>query len=133
MIMDAITFLFLVGRIIYGGYFAWSGLGHFMKYGMLSGYAGSKGVPLPGFSVFISGLLLLLGGLGILLGVYPVWSVVFLAIFLVPVSFKMHNFWAVTDPNARMGEVINFTKNMALLGAALMFLAIPAPWPYAAF
>ena len=26
--------------------------------------------------------------------------------------------------------MINFSKNMALLGSALMTLAIPRPWPY---
>jgi len=26
--------------------------------------------------------------------------------------------------------MINFTKNIALLGASLMFLAIPRPWAY---
>ena len=30
----------------------------------------------------------------------------------------------------KMGDMVNFTKNMALIGCALMFLAIPQPWPY---
>jgi hypothetical protein len=29
----------------------------------------------------------------------------------------------------RMGEMVNFNKNLALAGSALMFLAIPQPWP----
>ena len=32
----------------------------------------------------------------------------------------MHNFWSVQDPQQKMGDQINFFKNMALLGAALM-------------
>jgi len=31
---------------------------------------------------------------------------------------------------AKMGDRINFMKNMALIGALLMFLAIPMPWAY---
>jgi hypothetical protein len=30
----------------------------------------------------------------------------------------------------RMSETVNFTKNVALIGSTLMFLAIPQPWPY---
>jgi hypothetical protein len=40
----------------------------------------------------------------------------------------MHNFWAVGD-EMKMIELINFTKNMALMGSALLFLLIPQPWP----
>ena len=52
------------------------------------------------------------------------------ALFMLGVSPMMHNFWAVNDPMQRMHEMINFTKNMALLGSALMFLAIPQPWAF---
>jgi uncharacterized membrane protein YphA (DoxX/SURF4 family) len=52
------------------------------------------------------------------------------ALFLLSVTPVMHNFWTVTDPTQRLGEFINFSKNAALLGAALMLLAIPSPWPY---
>ena len=40
----------------------------------------------------------------------------------------MHNFWTLADPQLRMADKVNFMKNMALLGAILMFLAIPLPW-----
>jgi hypothetical protein len=41
----------------------------------------------------------------------------------------MHNFWKDEDPQMKMADRINFMKNMALLGALLMLLAIPLPWP----
>ena len=131
--MDVITFLFLIGRILYGGYFLMSGRNHFLKMEMMSGYAASKGVPSSKLAVAVSGFLILAGGLGILTGLYVEWSVLLIAIFLVIISFKMHAYWTDADPNAKMVNMQHFLKNMALLGAALMFLAIPAPWPYAAF
>ena len=124
------TILFLVGRVLFGGYFVMNGLNHFMKMGMMKGYASSKGGPMAGWAVAITGLMILLGGLGILMGVYIQLSVLLLAIFLVFVTFKMHNFWAVTEPNMKMMEMVNFYKNMALLGAVLMILFIPFPWVY---
>jgi hypothetical protein len=41
----------------------------------------------------------------------------------------MHDFWRAEDPNVRMNEMINFTKNMALLGGALALTAVEEPWP----
>lgn len=128
--MDYTALLVLIGRILYGGYFIMSGYNHFAHSGMLTGYAASKGVPNPKAAVLFTGLLLFLGGLGVLFGVFVNLAVVALVLFLVLTTFIMHRFWKITDPTMRMGEMINFKKNLALTGAALMFLAIPQPWLY---
>ena len=121
-------YLFVLGRIMLGGYFVMSGYNHFKNLGMLAGYAGSKGVPMPKAAVLLTGLMMFLGGLGIFLGVYVQLSIALIAVFLFVVTFKMHQYWKVTDPALRMTEHINFYKNMGLLGAVLMLLAIPLPW-----
>jgi putative oxidoreductase len=51
-------------------------------------------------------------------------------LFLLAVSFPIHNFWAEADPAQRMADMVNFTKNMALVGATLIMAAIPQPWMY---
>lgn len=124
--MDA---LFLVGRILVGVFYLMNALNHFRNVDMMSGYAASKGVPAPRAMVQLTGLMLLVGGLSILLGAYPTLGVAVVVVFLVVVAFWMHNFWTVQDPMQRMGEMVNFNKNLALAGSALMFLAIPQPWP----
>lgn len=121
-------YLFLLGRVLLGGYFIMSGANHFKHLKMLTGYAQSKGVPMPREAVLLTGLMLLLGGLGILLGVKVACSVLLLSVFLVITTFIMHQFWKISDHMDRIGEEINFKKNMALLGALLMLLAIPLPW-----
>jgi putative oxidoreductase len=121
--------VFLIGRLIYGGFFAMSGISHFQRFAMYKAYAASKGAPAPGIAVGATGLLLFGGGLSIILGAFPTVGAALLIIFLLGVTPMMHNFWAVHDPPARMGEMVNFMKNSALLGAALMSLAIPEPWP----
>ena len=121
-------YLFVFGRILLGGYFIKSGYNHFKNLGMLTGYAESKGVPMPREAVLLTGLMLFFGGLGILLGVYVQLSVFLLSLFLISTLIKMHKYWEVSDPMARMSENVNFYKNLALLGAALMLLAIPLPW-----
>ena len=99
-----------------------NGLNHFMKFGMMSGYAKSKGVPAAKLAIVISGLILIIGSLGILFWIYLNIAIILLIIFLFFVSFWMHNFWAITDPQQKMSDMINFTKNMALIGALLIIL-----------
>ncbi len=120
--------LFLVGRIVLGLFYLFNASNHFLNLKMMSGYTRSKGVPFPTLATLGTGVLLLLGGLSVLLGVYPDVGVALLVIFLVPTAFIMHNFWTVSDPQMRMMEMIQFNKDLALAASALMFLAIPEPW-----
>lgn len=121
--------LFLIGRILFGGFFISSGINHFTKWEEMSAFAKAKGVPLASTAVPMTGVLLLLGGSSLLLGAYPIWGIFLLAVFLIPTSLMMHAFWTVQDPMMKMNDMVNFMKNLALLGALLMFLAIPRPWP----
>ena len=122
------NYLFLIGRIIYGGFFIMNGIRHFASLEQMAQYTASRGVPLPELAVIVTGLLLLAGGLSVLLGAWPGWGVLCLVVFLVPVTFIMHGFWADTDAQMRAMNQIQFYKNLALLGAALMLLEIPRPW-----
>jgi uncharacterized membrane protein YphA (DoxX/SURF4 family) len=123
-------YLFVAGRVLYGGFFLLAGIDHFRRVDMMAPYAAAKGIPAPRLGVLGSGVVLVLGGLSILLGVRPTLGVVLLTVFLVPTSFLMHNYWTVTDPAARQHDVVSFKKNIALLGAAWMLVLIPQPWPW---
>jgi uncharacterized membrane protein YphA (DoxX/SURF4 family) len=119
---------FLIGRVIVGGFFLMNAFNHFAQFNMMTGYAKSKGVPAPALAVGGSGVLLFLGGLSLLLGYHPTIGAGLLVIFLLGVSFGIHNFWTVQDQQAKQVEMINFLKNMAILGLLLMTVAIPRPW-----
>lgn len=122
--------LFLIGRMIFGGFFAYNGINHFLNLAATAEYAAAKGVPIPEVAVMLTGALLLLGGLSVLFGFMPELGLACIAVFLVGVSPLMHNFWDLTDPVQRLNEMGQFMKNMALLGASLMMLVVPRPWPY---
>ncbi len=125
--------LFLIGRILFGGYFIYNAFNHFSHVKGMSAYAASKSVPIPSLAIVVSGILLLLGGISIVLGFMAVVGLICLILFLVPVTFIMHSFWADTDPGARMGNQVNFGKNLALLGAILTLFSFPRPWPLSLF
>ncbi|MDR7077305.1 putative membrane protein YphA (DoxX/SURF4 family) [Neobacillus niacini] len=116
--------LWLVGRAVFGLYFVYSGLNHFIQFQGLKQYASYKGVPAPGLSVVVTGLMLLAGGLSILTAYWVEWGLYLLVIFLVVSAFLMHNFWKVEDQTAKAGEKSQFLKNIALAAAALMLLSI---------
>jgi putative oxidoreductase len=124
--------LFLLGRVIFGGYFAYNGIKHFRHEQMMSQYATQKGVPAPHAAVKGSGALLVAGGLSVMAGLNSRQGLAAILAFLVPVTLKMHQYWEVEDPQQRMGEAVNFSKNLALVGAALMMMQIPEPWPLSA-
>ena len=118
-----------IGRILFGGFFIMSGINHFTNAGMMSGYAKSKNVPGAYLAVVGTGVMLVLGGLSVLLGLFPVVGLVLIVVFLLPTSVLIHNFWTVEDPQARAAEQVNFLKNLALAGAALALVYGAADWP----
>lgn len=124
------TFIFLLGRVLLGGYFIMSAYNHFRHTNMLAGYASSKGVPAARTGVLVSGAMMAIGGVGIVLNAWIEVSIIMLVIFLLAASFKIHNFWKVTDPQARLNDQINFTKNVALIGALCMLFALLGSWPF---
>lgn len=120
---------FLLGRILFGGFFLYNGINHFKNHNMLAQYAGAKKVPAPEAAVAMSGALLAIGGTSILLGLKPKIGAAALVAFLAGVSPSMHDFWNAADAQQRQSDMIHFMKNLALLGAALSLMGIEEPWP----
>jgi uncharacterized membrane protein YphA (DoxX/SURF4 family) len=118
---------FVIGRIVLGVYFLFNAYNHFSQVKTMVPYVKSKGVPLAEIAIPGSGILLVLGGISFLTGLYPTIGVIAVVLFLVPVAFMMHRFWGV-DKQTMMMQMPNFLKNLALAASALMFLAIPQPW-----
>jgi len=92
-------------------------------------YAKAKNVPLADIAVPATGAALIAGGSSILLGIKPKLGALAIVGFLASVSPTMHDFWKQEDPGQRMNDMINFGKNMALLGAAVALMAVEEPWP----
>ena len=62
---------FLVGRAMFGGFFLYNGINHFLHAGELAQYAAAKNVPAPEVTVKASGVAQMVGGASILLGLKP--------------------------------------------------------------
>lgn len=114
----------VIGRVLFAAIFIVSGIAHFTKADDMAAYANHKGAPGGKAGVIFSGVLSLLGGLSIALGVWPDLGAILLVLFLIPVSFFMHAFWKETDPMAAQAENASFMKNVALIGAAIVFFVL---------
>jgi putative oxidoreductase len=115
--MDIIV---LIGRVLFAALFLGSAFGHLTQTKAMAGYAASKKVPFASATVFGSGVLLAVGALMVLLGVWADLGALLLVVFLVPTAILMHNFWTVPDPQARQMDQIQFNKDIALAGGALL-------------
>ncbi|MEV5837845.1 DoxX family protein [Nocardia sp. NPDC052112] len=115
--------LVLIGRILFSVLFLSSALGHFTQTDEMTAYAHSRGLPQPRVAVLAAGVVLAVGGLSVLLGVWADLGALLLVIMLLPTAFLMHQFWRETDPQAKQGEMIHFNKDLALAGASLMLFA----------
>ncbi len=120
---------FLIGRIIFGGFFLYNGVNHFKQREGLAQYTASKGIPQPDLAVQISGAMMAIGGASLMLGLKPKLGTAAIIGFLAGASPLMHDFWTQQDPQQRQNDLIHFSKNIALLGAALALSGVPEPWP----
>jgi putative oxidoreductase len=107
-----------IGRFLFSLIFILSGLNHFAS-GTIS-YANNQGIPMADILVPVSGLIAMIGGLSVLTGFHARVGAALILIFLVPVTFLMHNFWAVADPQMAQMQMANFMKNLSIMGGAIL-------------
>ncbi|WP_226042006.1 DoxX family membrane protein [Natrinema sp. DC36] len=116
--------LFRIARVLFGAVLAFMATDNLRNLEGRVQYAEMKNAPAPSFSVpAISGGLLF-GGIGIALWRVPAASAAAVAGFFVTTTPLMHDFWNIDDPEAKQQQLNDFSKNTALLGAALAFVQL---------
>ncbi len=118
--MDIIV---LIARILFAAIFIASGIGHLTQSEAMAGYAKSVGVPAAKFSVIVSGVLMLVGSLSVILGVWGDLGSLMILVAVAPIAFLMHKYWTA-EGEARMNEQIQFNKTLSLAGGALALFAL---------
>ncbi len=117
----------LIGRILFALIFIGSGvMGHLMQSEGTAGYAASRGLPSPKLLTQISGVLIALGGIAVILGVYLDVAVLGLVAYTLLAAFWIHHFWWDEDEMTQRMEMTNFMKNLAIAGGGLVLFALAA-------
>jgi putative oxidoreductase len=113
----------LIGRVLLVALFLLSGLGKIPDFAGTAAYIASKGLPLPELGAAIA----IVMEVGVALLVLAGWkaraAALVLAVFTVVVGVLFHAYWADADAAARMGNFINFWKNVSIAGGFLMVFA----------
>lgn len=101
--------------ILLGLFFIVNGINHFYNSQTLKKYAKKKGLIEPRIMVFLSGLLLLAGGMSMITGYFIIEGMIGLCIFMAIAAFTIHNFWREQDREVKMIEFMHFLKNWAII------------------
>ena len=112
----------LVARILLAAMFIISGFGKITGFDGTAGYIASKGLPMPQVVAALTIALELGGGILLAVGFKARWVALLLGIFSVVAAIIFHNFWAV-EAAQKMGQQINFLKNITIAGGMLMVFA----------
>ena len=104
-------YLLLIGRILFAN-----------AEGLIGG-ARAGGVFWAPFFVYLTGIMLILGGGFVIFNFLPRAGLALILLFLIPAAFIMHDFWTFSDPDVAAAQLSSFLRNMSLSGAALML------WP----
>jgi len=115
----------LVARILLSLMLVWSGIGKVMAFTYMAGYAAAKGLPAPGLAIGAAAAIEILGGLAVIFGFKTKLAAWVIFLYLIPVTFVFHNFWAVQGPD-HIDSMIHFMKNVTIMGGFLMLAAFGA-------
>ncbi len=116
--------VFLISRILFAYLVIGSGVAHLTATDAMAGYAESRGLSNARLMTQVSGVLLLLGGVSIVLGIFGDVGALGLALLLLVTAVLMHAFWKESDPGAKQAEMVQFNKNVALAGGALAIFVL---------
>jgi len=120
-IMQAV--LSVLARMMLVTIFVMSAVGNKIpQFNNVAKYMASEGVPAP--QVMLAGAIvfLLVGSALVLLGYHARFGAGLLAVFLVLATYYFHDFWNMTGDAVQM-QMIQFLKNLGLLGAMLFVMA----------
>lgn len=110
-----------LGRVLFGLGLALQASEDFRDMDDTIEYAESAGVPMPELAAPFASGMTVVAGTGIALWRLPRLATGAAVTFLAVVTTTMHDFWNA-DPDDRDGERLAFFGNLAMFGAALVFL-----------
>ena len=93
-----------------------------LKFNDVAASMAAEGVPQP--KILLAGAIafLVLGGLSVLLGYKARLGALLLLVFLGAATYYFHDFWKA-EPEKQAGEMIQFMKNLALMGTMVFIIA----------
>ena len=116
--------LAVLGRVLLCTIFFMAAVGNNIpNFQAVAGYMAKEGVPAPQFMLVGAIVFLIAGSISIILGYKARIGAFLLLVFLALATYFFHDFWTLSDPQARQEQMIQFMKNLGLMGAMLIVIA----------
>src|SRR5262249_38084674 len=115
--------LAVLGRLMLAAIFLLSAVGKLGNFNGTAGMMEHKGVPsaqiiLVGATAFEGA-----GSLSIVLGCRPRIGAILVLVLLILATYYFHDFWRIDDPKEKQDQMIQFLKNLAIMGAMVLIIA----------
>jgi putative oxidoreductase len=68
----------------------------------------------------------IVGGFGLMFGIYPRIAAIAVICFLVPATLVAHDFWRAVGTPVYVSQLLQFLKNTAMTGGLLLIAATPS-------
>jgi putative oxidoreductase len=108
-----------LARILISAIFLYSGITQLMHFDATAHMLAEKGIPLAMVATVILLLIDLGGAAAIIIGWQTRLAATIQFVYLIPVTFMFHNFWAA-PPELHDVQLINFLKNLGIMGGLLL-------------
>lgn len=113
----------VAGRVLLSGIFLLSALGNKIpQFSQTAGLMAAEGVPAARLMLAGAIVFLVVGGLSVVVGYRARLGAALLLVFLALATFFFHDFWNF-EGQAQQEQMIQFMKNLALMGAFLLLIA----------
>jgi putative oxidoreductase len=109
----------LAGRILIALVFLISGVRKAMAVAGTAGYFAKLGFPMPEVMAWVAIVIEVGGAVLLIIGLRTRWVAWLLALFVVIATLTAHRFWELPDPAQYNMQMVQFLKNLALIGGLL--------------
>ena len=125
---SAMRYAPLLGRVLLALIFILSGYGKIGGFAQTAAVIAGKGLPMAEVLLVVTIAIELGGGLMLLAGWQARWAALAIFLWLIPVTFLFHNYWAVDAAQTR-NQFNHFYKNLCIMGGMLYVFAY-GPGPF---
>jgi putative oxidoreductase len=116
--------LSVIGRVMLCTIFFMAAVGNKIPhFNAVAEIMGKVGIPAPQVMLVGAIVFLIAGSLSVILGYRSRIGASLLLVFLILASYYFHAFWNLTEPQAQQEQMIQFMKNLGLMGAMVLIIA----------
>jgi len=111
--------MLLLGRLLLSVIFILSGIQKLTIFNGVAADMANRHIPLATVALAITLIIEIGGGLMVLTGFKARYAALVIFLWLIPVTLVYHHFWGVAEAE-KQGQIVNFLKNLAIMGGLLI-------------